>query len=264
MSVSVQLEVGKLKALIIDGSLRSFQKKKQEWIHHPDAAGWNKSDDEMFPVIGATSSVDYQLYMDDKKAFLDQHGLIRALKWSLIGSNEHSALFEVRYTQNTSVSNPKFPLKSPQKTLQWPYSFVMRKHFSLSDNKLTIRFEVEAPEGMPYQMGYHPAFKLESTEVVLQCSDQKHPFEEIFKAGHGAYPLLNCSEVILSDGRRRKLHISTEGFGHIMCWTEVKNMICIEPITHYPAQFDLSRFEKDSFKVPENGKRTFSVHLKIE
>ncbi|MGY8914615.1 MAG: aldose 1-epimerase, partial [Flavobacteriales bacterium] len=42
----------------------------------------------------------------------------------------------------------------------------------------------------------------------------------------------DCSSITLND--RKKLTITTQGFGSFMLWTEVPNMVCIEPITFYP------------------------------
>lgn len=261
METIVRLSKKDTDVAIADGSLRSYLVKKQQWIHQPSEPGWNKSDDEMFPIIGPAPKANYEVTTAEGSAKLDQHGILRALEWVLIGQNETAALYEKKYQANTKVNNPKFPEKSELPFLYWPYDFIVRKRFVLEEQGLLIQFSIEAAQNMPLQMGYHPAFKLESKNVTLVCSDQSFGFDQIFKSGGKAFPLKNCHELTLIDGKKRKLLIKSEGFGHFMCWTEVSNMLCIEPITHYPLDFDFNHFASEAFHINEKGIANFSLWL---
>lgn len=261
MEGTLELFAKDAKIAISNGSLRTFEFKKQQWIHQPTDPGWGKSDDEMFPVIGSTNSVKHQIQTPNGLSSLDQHGILRALQWKLIGQNETAALFEKRYLAATQVPNPKYPEKSDAAFLHWPYDFVVRKRFLLEEQGLMVQFTIEAPEGMPFQMGYHPAFKLISKDVSIICSDQSFSFDQIFKSGGNAFPLKNCHELTLVDGKKRKLLVKSEGFGHFMCWTEVPNMLCIEPITHYPLDFKLNDFSAEAFHINKKGQANFSFWL---
>jgi|AntRauMFilla1563_2_1112583.scaffolds.fasta_scaffold00059_17 galactose mutarotase-like enzyme len=261
METMIELSKKDTKIAIANGSLRSFLVKKQQWIHQPTDPGWGKSDDEMFPVIGPTNAVKSQIETPKGISSLDQHGILRALDWVLILQSEVSALFEKRYTANTQIKNPKYPGKSDVPFLHWTYDFVLKKRFVLDEQGLLVQFTIDADQAMPFQMGYHPAFRLETKEVSINCSDQNFSFDQIFKSGEKAFPLKNCHELTLIDGKKRKLMIKTEGFGHFMCWTEVSSMICIEPITHYPVDFDLSQFSAEAFHINEKGTVSFSFWL---
>ena len=58
--------------------------------------------------------------------------------------------------------------------------------------------------------------------------------QEILEAGSIAYPVIDSSEISLIKEEGYHIRISTEGFNNFMLWTEVDNMLCIEPITAYP------------------------------
>lgn len=46
-----------------------------------------------------------------------------------------------------------------------------------------------------------------------------------------------------------------------MLWTEVNNMLCIEPITQYTSYTD-QKFSEDNMSLSE-GKNKFSVEIKV-
>jgi len=85
---------------------------------------------------------------------------------------------------------------------------------------------------MPFMLGYHPAFKLHTDTPVIIANDQKISLDEVLAVGSRAFQVPNCTSITLKD--EKEMTIETKGFGHFMCWTEVKNMICIEPISFYP------------------------------
>jgi galactose mutarotase-like enzyme len=261
MKTLIELSDKNASVSIDKGSLRTFRFKKQQWIHQPNDPGWDKSDDEMFPIIGPSISVNHQVQTPNGSSWLDQHGILRALEWKLIGQNDTSALFEKSYTANSQIENPKYPIKSDVPFLTWPYDFIVRKRYELQDQGLMVQFIIDAAIAMPFQMGYHPAFRLETKEVSIVCSDQSFSFDQIFKSGGKAFPLKNCHELTLVDGKKRKLLIKSEGYGHFMCWTEVSNMLCIEPITHYPIDHDLANFSSEAFHINEKGSATFAFWM---
>jgi galactose mutarotase-like enzyme len=85
---------------------------------------------------------------------------------------------------------------------------------------------------MPFMLGYHPAFKLHSTNPTIIADQQKISLDEVLEVGNRALLVENCTSITLQD--EKDITIETEGFGHFMCWTEVRNMVCIEPISFYP------------------------------
>ena len=88
---------------------------------------------------------------------------------------------------------------------------------------------------MPFMLGYHPAFKLsgQHTEIVESGSKQIS-LQDILDVGSIAFPALNTDELSLIKQDGYHIKIATKGFNNFMLWTEVPNMVCIEPITAYP------------------------------
>ncbi|MEM7381613.1 MAG: aldose 1-epimerase, partial [Bacteroidota bacterium] len=57
------------------------------------------------------------------------------------------------------------------------------------------------------------------------------------------------------------LEISTKGFKHFMLWTEVNNMVCIEPITFYPYAVPQSNLH-EGFELLQQSQASYNVLLK--
>jgi hypothetical protein len=241
------------------GELVSFLKNEEELIHQKGQPGWRNSDTEMFPVIGPTEANDFMVSTPKGNAIQDQHGLLRELTYSLMESSENCAVFQKVYTANTIVKNSKFPEKSSKEKLFWPYDFSFKKGYELSNESLKITFEIEAEKGMPFMLGYHPAFKLSGDKTeICKSKTQEVGIQKIMDGGSTAYPVLNAQEIILLKNTGFNISIKTKGFNNFMLWTEVPNMLCIEPITAYPYTegepplsekfFSVSN-EKDFFEV---------------
>jgi galactose mutarotase-like enzyme len=86
--------------------------------------------------------------------------------------------------------------------------------------------------------------------------------QDVLDKGGDAFYVKDKSEVLLVKNNHSKLKISTKGFGHFMLWTEVNNMVCIEPITHYPL-LNTQKYSVKNMKIA-NGIDDFSVIFKVE
>ena len=111
-------------------------------------------------------------------------------------------------------------------------------------------------------LGYHPAFLLsnsgkESLETKKQCIS----LEDVYNAGSKAFPVLNSNKITLKNINKKDLEISTKGFENFMLWTEVNNMLCIEPITQYTSYTD-QKFSEENMRL-SMGKEIFEVQIKI-
>mgnify|MGYP003675356725 CR=1 FL=1 len=71
--------------------------------------------------------------------------------------------------------------------------------------------------------------------------------------------LENTDVITLKD--EKSLQIISEGFSHFMLWTEVPNMVCIEPITFYPYAVEQDNLE-EGFMVLKKEPAIFTVTLK--
>lgn len=242
------------------GELVSYSMDNQEFIHQKGAPGWRNADTEMFPVIGPTAQNNFEVPSPKGVSFQDQHGLLRELPYTLVNFDDNSAVYEKNYTAHTAVKNSKYPEKSSLEMVSWPYDFTFVKRFFLTDDFLKIEFEIIAEAGMPFMLGYHPAFKLKGFyDEKIHWQNESISLPKIIKGGSKAFPVLNVQEIILYKNEGSNLSIQTEGFDHFMLWTEVPNMLCIEPITHYPYA-DSMHFPESMFKK-SMGKDYFSVKI---
>jgi hypothetical protein len=244
---------------IDQGELVSFLKNKEEQIHQKGQPGWRNSDTEMFPVIGPTEATNFVVTTPKGNAIQDQHGLLRELSYTLTESGENFAAFQKDYAANTLVKNSKFPEKSPEEKLSWPYDFRFKKLYELTNNSLKITFEIEAEKGMPFMLGYHPAFKLSGDySETCKTKSQEISLQKIKDGGSTAYPILNTQEIKLIKNKGFNISIKTKGFDNFMLWTEVPNMLCIEPITAYPYTEGEPPLSEKLFSI-SSGKDSFEV-----
>ena len=262
MNFKVFLKNKECTVHIEKGEIISFQKDDKEYIHQKGNKGWRNSDDEMFPVIGPTSKNNFRVHTKNGDAILDQHGLLRELEYSLVSSDENSAKFIKKYKKNTLINNSKFPKKSTEENLSWPFDFTFEKNFTLENDVLNIEFIINSDEGMPFMLGYHPAFMLSNTGNETLISNAKEiTLADVYKAGSNAFPVLNADKIILKNIDRNDLEITTKGFHNFMLWTEVDNMLCIEPITQYTS-YTNQKFSEENMSISK-GENSFSVTIKV-
>jgi len=262
MSSFVILKNKKTRVVIENGELISFQKDNNEYIHQKGSKGWRNSDIEMFPIIGPLSKNNFSVQTKKGTAIQDQHGLLRELPYTLISSSDDTAKFTKRYKKNTAIKNSKFPKKSTEEEVFWPFDFIFEKKFTLVDTLLKIDFVITSEKGMPFMLGYHPAFLLSDTgkETVI-ARGEKISLNTIYKAGHNAFPVLNSSAVTLENIGKSNLDLSITGFNNFMLWTPANNMLCIEPITQYTSYTD-EKFSEKNMRL-SSGKDLFSVTINI-
>ena len=247
---------------IDQGELVSFKVSGQEYMHQKGNKGWRKTDDEMFPVIGPTSKNNYRMYTKKGEAIQDQHGLLRELEYKVISKSKNSVQFLKEYEKNRPVKNAKYPKKSTEALLNWPFNFSFEKNYSLADGALFIEFVIHSEAGMPFMLGYHPAFLLSDTgKETLDANGNKITLEDIYKVGHNAFPVLNTNKIILNNIGKNSLEITTENFNNFMLWTEVDNMLCIEPITQYTSYTD-QKFSEENMRISK-GKEVFTVKIVV-
>jgi len=261
MNQSVITSEDKESTVVIDdGELVSYSFFGEELIHQKGDRGWRNADTEMFPIIGPTEANDFKVNTKRGAAIQDQHGLLRELEYKVEAKKGSSVSYQKSYDKNTKVKNSKFPDKSTAALLSWPYDFEFKKSFRLSDTALIISFEVKGEKDMPFMLGYHPAFKLSgaNTEhVAIKGIDIK--LQDVLDVGSMAYKVLDADAIVLNKPTGYNLQIKTKGFGNFMLWTEVTNMICIEPITAYPYTGDKALGE-DLF-MTSKGTTKFEVEI---
>ncbi|MFT6934715.1 MAG: hypothetical protein ACJAUQ_001105 [Maribacter sp.] len=259
MEKSSVLSLGNQTVRIDAGELVGYTVSEYEFIHQKGSPGWRSSDTEMFPIIGPTDKANFRVLTPKGEAIQDQHGSLREMQYQITKQTETKAVFTKRYKANSTVHNSKFSKKSSEETLSWPYDFEFTKTFQLRDNGLEIRFGITGKRGMPYMLGYHPAFNLQTAMATIKTEDKSITIAEVLAVGSKALHVPNCEKMVLED--RQALEITTTGFTSFMLWTEVSNMVCIEPITFYPyavAQENLH----EGFTTLEGDSKEYTVFLK--
>ena len=246
------------KVKIEEGELTGYAVGNHEYIHQKGSPGWRNSDTEMFPVIGPTTDADFKVKTPRGKAIQDQHGLLRELEYTLLEKSRQRAVFQKKYAAGTPVNNSKYPDKSSVSELIWPYSFNFIKCLELDDNGLKITFKISGEKGMPFMLGYHPAFKLRAKEPIVLAGKRSVTLTQVLEVGSRALLVENCDSVILKN--IKALKIKTQGFDNFMLWTEVPNMICIEPITFYPYAVEQHNLNK-GFMVLDQEEIEFVVQI---
>ena len=242
------------------GELVSYVKNKEELIHQKGNPGWRNSDTEMFPIIGPTEANNFFVTTPKGNYHQDQHGLLRELTYQVEKQSDDLCIFEKKYIAYTAIENSKFPEKSTVRLLSWPYNFSFKKIIKLTNDALCIAFEIETEEGMPFMLGYHPAFMLNGNlDELVKTETKEITVPEIMEGGDTAYPVLNTSEIKLLKKAGANISIKTSGFHNFMLWTPVKNMLCIEPITAYPYTGG-KMLTKELFTISK-GINTFKVEI---
>lgn len=171
------------------GELISYTKNSEELIHQRGDIGWANSDTEMFPIVGPTAKNNFKVSTQKGDNFQDQHGLLRELDYQLLKNDEQTVSLQKKYKAGEKVKNSKYPERSSQENLVWLYSFTFTKSFKLTNESLFVHFEFEAEKGMPYMLGYHPAFKLSgNASEVFKWTGKEVGLKEIIEGGHTAHP----------------------------------------------------------------------------
>lgn len=248
------------KVSIDSGELISFKKFGEELIHQKGSPGWVKSDIEMFPIIGPSHTNKNKVSTTRGVCIQGQHGFLRELSYQLAEKTETKAVYKKNYKANSKINSHRFPDKSKEEFVYWPYDFTFSKTFELFDDALHIHFELNSDKGMPFMFGYHPAFQLSGKgDEIIKIQKQKITLNQVLEKGGAAYPFFDVKKLSLIKKEGYNIHIKTQGFNNFMFWTEVKNMICIEPITQYPDLKTQNYFDKN-MRISK-GNEDFSISI---
>lgn len=254
----VRLNSNKQQVSIDAGELVSYQVQGYEYIHQKGSPGWRNSDTEMFPIIGPTAEAGFHVQTPRDISVQDQHGLLRELDYELTSQTETRAIFQKTYKARTPVLNSKYPEKSNKQYLFWTYDFLFEKKFELTADRLEITFTISGERDTPFMLGYHPAFKLYSENPEIVANGKSISLPDILAVGSRALQVEGCNSILLKD--QRQMSIKTEGFESFMLWTEVPNMVCIEPITFYPYAVEQKNLD-EGFRFLKDKPQVFKVYF---
>ncbi len=256
--ISLKLEGQLVK--VDAGELTGYQVDGHEYMHQKGSPGWGSSDTEMFPIIGPTAEAGFQVQTPRDVAIQDQHGHLREMNYELVTQTDVMVEYKKSYVARTPVKNSKYPTKSDKQFLYWTYDFEFRKKIQLTAQGLKISFTITGERDTPYMIGYHPAFRLTTKNPIVIAGKKTISLNEILAVGSRAYQLSDCDLVVLKD--KNELQIKTEGFGSFMLWTEVGNMVCIEPITFYPYEVKPQNLH-EGFQYLRENEKVFTISISV-
>ncbi|MEC8832665.1 MAG: aldose 1-epimerase, partial [Bacteroidota bacterium] len=182
----VTLKKDNSRVSIDAGELVSFEVDGHEFIHQKGSPGWGSADTEMFPIIGPVNEAGFRVETPKSIAVQDQHGHLRQMEYQLEHQTDTSVVYVKDYRAGTEVYNSKFPEKSTEEALTWPYDFRFEKSFLLTKDGLEVHFSITGEKGMPFMLGYHPAFKIYTESPVIVANGEEIALDEVLAVGSRA------------------------------------------------------------------------------
>jgi galactose mutarotase-like enzyme len=117
-----------------------------EYLWQADPAFWGRHAPVLFPIVGKLKNGEYHLNGETYK--MGGHGFARDNAFEVVKSSEDELIYELRSSNETLTT--------------YPFKFVFRVIYQLSENKIKVRYEVknEDEKFMSFGVGAHPAFNV--------------------------------------------------------------------------------------------------------
>ena len=146
MMITIQNEKFSATFSAKGAELQSLKNKQAniEYIWDGNPNFWGKHSPVLFPIVGGLKENSY--FLEGEEYHLSRHGFARDRE------------FETEQSSETEVT---FILRHDQQTLKvYPFEFVLKLHYQISDSGLTCTYHVVNPgdETMLFSIGSHPAF----------------------------------------------------------------------------------------------------------
>ena len=146
MLVTIQNERYTAVISSLGAELQSFRENDGfEYIWEGKEEFWSGRSPVLFPIIGNLRND--QIQINGKNYSIPKHGFARRMEFTLIGSDEGSAVFELKANEATLT--------------QYPFLFSLTLSYSFTEDGLRIDYRVKncGEEPMLYCLGTHPAFR---------------------------------------------------------------------------------------------------------
>lgn len=265
-------------------NLRS-EKTGLEYLWQADPDFWGKHAPVLFPIVGALKDNTY-IYQG-KTYHMNQHGLVRTMRFDKVAKTDHSISFRLQSTEET--------LK------HYPFRFELFIDYELVDNKVCVRYRVNNLDSalMLFSIGAHPGFRcpLEKgesyedysivfdkpqtlkrylldegliaphSEPLLKAEKELRITRDMFDKGALVFKKVNFQRVqLLNKATGHGVAMEASGFPYFGIWAMPgANFVCLEP-WHGIADNAITnqRFEdKDGIRtIP--GKGEFVTQYSIE
>ena len=133
--------------------ITSLLKNGRELMWHADPAFWGRTSPVLFPQVGAVWEKKYRF--GGKTYEMGQHGFARDMDFNMILQTSDELVFELKDSEETKA--------------KYPFDFVLRLGYKLTDDKVEVIWEVENPSDrdMFFSIGGHPAFNCDLTKDKL-------------------------------------------------------------------------------------------------
>ncbi|WOO87231.1 hypothetical protein RZE82_08940 [Mollicutes bacterium LVI A0039] len=147
--------------------IKSILKNDTEIMWQADPSYWGRTSPVLFPFVGKLK--DDQFSAGGNMIPMTQHGFLRDRRFNLISQTENSVTFE--YTSNLADYEI------------YPCDFTVQITYRVFGSRVTTEYNVinNSSYPMPYQIGAHPAFNVDSVNnLELEFPTQevtKHYFE---------------------------------------------------------------------------------------
>lgn len=256
----IKLDNGTLEVQIAELGAEIQMIKGKNGIQYifDDKSIWDGHAPNLFPVIGRLNN--YQYHKGDKTYEILQHGFAKLLPFSVVEKSTDHAILELTDTEETFE--------------RYPYHFIFRIHYTLSDNHLSVAYEVKnhSTDNMPYSVGGHPAFNVpigdagtyDDYEIVLDkpidvtyhvsqpvpyLNGEVKPFKalskgklkldhEVFRNGLIILDADDINSVTLQSSQTpHQISLDVHEFPYLCLWTKEQMdapFICIEPFHGLP------------------------------
>lgn len=164
---SIENEHLKLSVKSFGCEITSIKSKNTEyefmWQGNPQI--WSGQAPILFPIIGRL--IDDKYIFDGKEYTMEKHGFARRNEWEFITGDKNSMTFRLTDNENTRT--------------MYPFSFELRVTFTLNENTLKVKYEVEnKTDGtMYFSLGAHPAFNCEIGDKLTFSKNEELKTEKI-------------------------------------------------------------------------------------
>ena len=121
---------------------------------------WASRDVVIFPVVGHAGE-----YIAEGRKFTPKsHGVARYSEFSLVEQGENVLVLQLSSNAETKLT--------------YPYDFVLRVKYTVTDNTVTISYEVKSKGGqIPFYVGSHAGMKAPTGEAVIEFENTENPIQ---------------------------------------------------------------------------------------
>ncbi|MFT4107123.1 MAG: aldose 1-epimerase family protein [Lacrimispora sp.] len=225
-----------------------------EYIWQRDPGFWKNCSPLLFPIVG--NCRNNQVRIEGQVWEIPKHGFCKEMDFAVTEQTEHSAVFEIRDTQDTKK--------------MYPYSFQLSLSYCLRDGELLMEYRIVNADDrtMHYCLGAHPGFNcpmeegavfedydlvFEKEETISSMAYEKEHLEfnpdnrtlrleesrvlplnyELFKEDAFYFDELESRKVsLVNRNTGRGVEVSFPGFETIAFWTPYPAnppFVCVEP-----------------------------------